>query len=713
MAAREFFSRVSAGNLTGAILEVAAPTGLNLALSRVSSVTAKAREGASRTEAVCPTPFIQPNQNFAMADPINIGCSVAPDADPQEVITNMVQERGRISQSIYQMISVSLPFVKVLEPTKEEFPSARGDVYTEVIFDIARPQETDVLDWQRVKAASPGYNPCCVQVKEIPYGSRTVSACLYRDAWKTPEFCKIDLAFKYERAKQIRQQYQIMAQWTKDIWAHWSVVAFQRSVVNVTLNGAYGMPENLGAYPTFAMPSSILTFHHLEEIYRRIKGEGGELGRVVEGHELVFIGPSEFAALEENYLRDVTNLGFRSSEVVLPAIGSVRKIDKYMFVLVDCPRRFRRPTPGETFEDCIINSTIRKEGPHGTYDARNPDYYNPEIAEFSEFLYFNASAVAWLVPPSAMTGADQMYPMSDFSGEFMLVNPQTENNVWQEIAYFAARYMAGMIARFPARARAGLANAVHGRYKDVCVDADGGESQVSFEQWPVLDCAKLIGQDRLQLLVKKGTLPSVCPDGHSLFLVSRKGKRFLVNSIISQEAYAGDEINTEGGTMAVIDFPTGLEAAATCREDCDPWEYLACLPAATASDNPASDECTSCTPVVPDTCTFTAVFHSDNVLDLVDGEGSALLGAQPGGGYTASTFEAAVNNWLDGIGDGNGTAVVTEGTVDNDFRWSVTITGTAGDTTTNTALSTAEVVYEDGLYEAGAGFVQTGDCTGA
>jgi hypothetical protein len=634
---------------------------------------------------------------------ITLGCHRGPDADPMTVITNMVQERGRISQVIYQQIAVTHPFLKVLEPSKKLFPSGMGDVLNEVVLDVSRPGEDTVLGWQRVQAARPGYNPCCVEFKEIPYGSRHVSACLYRDGWKSPAFCKVDLAFKYEREKQVAQQQMIMAQWTKDIWSHWSIVAFQRSVTCVSLTSAYGLPEQIGRYPAYAPPTSIVTFHHLEALYTRIKSAAGEFGRVVEGHELIFIGAQEFTAFEENYQRERVKFGFQSPEVMLPEIGSVRKVGKYMFVLQDTPRRFRQPQPGESFEDCLIPSVIQRETVRGTETVRNPDYYNPEIAKYSEFIYFNASAAEWLVPPEAMTGASQMYPPSDYSGEFLLINPATDKDPFQETVYFAARYMSGMIGRWPARARCGIALAVHDRFQDVCIDGQVGLPPDP-EKWFVLDCSEPIGTARLQLLLKKGTLPEICPDNHSLFAVTKQGHKFLINSIISQEAYLGDEIHTEGGTIVLIDFPEDLEDVATCREDCDGWDYVACLPSSTLSDNPVIAICGSCTPTTPDPepCTHTAHFNSDTVIDLVDALGAGLLGARPGGGYTAATFETALEGWL--AGNGGGSVTVTEGTAP-EYRWTVLITGN-----NHADLEGAQVIYEDGFYENGALLVRTGDC---
>lgn len=627
-----------------------------------------------------------------------IGCG-APDCEPQDVVTNMIQERGRLSKSIYQVISCSNPFVKVLEPSKEFFPSGMGDTLNEVVFDVARPNEKDVTNWQHVRGASPGYNPCCVQFRDIPYGSRTVSACLYRDGWKTPPFCKVDLAFKYQREKQIRQQKEIMAQWSKDIWAHWSVLAYQRSVTCLVLNSQYGLPEQIGAYPAFAKPTSALTFQHLEAIFRRVKAEGGELGRTVPQHELVFIGAEEFAFLEEQYIRDSVALGYRSSEVVLPEIGSVRKIGKYMFVIMDTPRRFRNPGVGENWEDAIVESLTHVPAQHGTITEANRDYYDPTVALYSEFIYFNASAAAWLVPPDAMTKADGWYPASDYSGEFKLINPPTDCDPFQETLYFAARYMAGMIARFPKRARAGLALAVHARYKDVCVDSCGGALPAEPEKYFVLECAKAIGQARLQFLVK-GVLPAVCPDGSSLFAVTKKGNRFIINSVISQEAYAGDSVNTEGGTICLVDFPESLEDAATCREECDAWDHIACLPTHTPSSDPTVAGCAGCSPnTISTECTFTIEFDSvDGPTRLADSGNNTLVTFSDGGNATAIAND--IEAWL----GANGTVEVAV----DEFHHTITITDAAGGPLT--LLPGAEITYDAGLGNASAAVFQSGDC---
>lgn len=634
-------------------------------------------------------------------NPMTVGCGVQPDSTPADIITKMVQEKGRLSQTINQITGLANTFIKVLEPTKEFFPSRTGDVLNELILDIARPQESDVLDWGVVRAASPGYNPCCVEMKEIPYGSRTVSACLYRDNWKSPEFCKVDLSFKYEREKQMRQQTEIMSQWTKDIWSNWSISAYQRSVMCMTLSSTYGLPEALGEYLTSALPTSPITFQHLEEIFRRIKGEGGEMGRTIPQHELIFIGAEEFAFLEEQYMIENERLGARGVDFVLPEIGSVKKLGKYMFVLLDAPRRFGTPAAGQTFEDVLVNSTIRVNSQHGTIDARNPDYYQESTAPYSEAIFFNASAAAWLVPPEAMVNGDSWFPASDYSGMFDLVNLKTAHDPFGENVYFAARFMAGMIARFPKRARAVLSLAVHGRYKDVCVESCEAAGPVEPEKWPVLECCEIMGGDRLQLLLKRDSpLPDNCPDNSSLFIVTINGNKYLIDTVVSQEAYAGDEINTEGGTLVTIELPPELSAAATCRADCDAWDYVACLPANTVSSDPTITGCAGCSPneFDPDVCTHSIIFDSvDGPITLRDSDDNVLITfvVPP----TAANVDASIETWL--LANGGGSATVTE----VDDHWEITITGN-----NNALLVGAYVIYDDGLHQSNADVVRVGDC---
>jgi hypothetical protein len=100
-------------------------------------------------------------------------------------------------------------------------------------------------------------------------------------------------------------------------------------------------------------------------------------------------------------------------------------------------------------------------------------------------------------------------------------------------------------------------------------------------------------------------------------------------------------------------------------------------------------------------CAFTAHFNSDTVLDLEDAEGAALIGARPGGGYTAASFRTKLITLIDDVA---ATVTVVEG-VEPEYGWTITVTG--GDAS---VLNGARVIYEDGFYESGAVFVRTGDC---
>lgn len=634
---------------------------------------------------------------------VSLGCGSA-TCDPKQVVTNLFQERGRISETIWERIAGANSFLAALAKTKQPFPAGNGEVLNRRILNIPRAKETDVLNWSRVGGATPGnpgYNPCCIEYKDIPYGDRFVSACMYQDGWKFPDFCIVDLVFKHEWEMVLQQWTESMSQWTDDVWGHWSVVAFQRSVQCATLNSQYAFPEQLGVYPNYA-PTSAITFQHCEEFYRRLKGAGASLSSAVPGFELVFIGDDEFAFLEEKYLKDASGLGNRGT-IMLPELGAVERIGKYLFVKMESPRRFRDRQAGESWEDCIVPCTIDVPAVHGTRTVRNPDYYNAAVARYTEIIFFNMAAVNWLTPPVPLSGGLNgfMAPQS-YAGDFILFNEKTDCDPMAKNGRFYADFMSGMIANFPERARCVMALAVHNRAKDTCPDSCVGNAPNEPEKWWVLDCAKILGENRVQLLIKKGTLPAECPDNHSLFAVDKGGNQFIIDTVVAQEAYTGDSIHTEGGTIVQIEFPSSLSAVANCRSECDGWDYVACLPSDTPSSDPTQAGCQGCSPnTVSSDCTFTAEFDSvDGPVKLMNSAGATLVTfSDPD---DAATVESDIQTWLDANGGGEATVTVDE------FHYVIVVTGAAG--AGKTALTGAEVEYDGGLGYPETAVVQTGDC---
>lgn len=641
----------------------------------------------------------------------SLGCG-SPSCNPKDVALKLLQERGRISETVWEYIASGNPFLAAMAKTKKHFPSGMGDTLNRRILNVNRAKEDDVLNWSRVGGATPavgetpGYSPCCVEYKEIPYGDRMVSACIYQDGWKSPDFCVVDLVFKHEWEMVLQQFTQIMSQWTADIWGHWSVMSFQRSVMCSTVNSQYAFPEQLGEYPPYN-PTSALTFQHCEEYYRRLKGAGSSLSSAIPGFELVFIGDDEFQFLLQKYKEDVEAIGNRGS-ITLPELGSVERIGKYMFVLMDCPRRFRDRAVGETWEDAIVPSTKEVPAVRGTRTVRNPDYYDQSVAVYSETIFFNMAAAEWLTPPQELaSGLNGFLAPQNYAGEFILFNEKTTCDPKAKMGAFYADFMSGMISNFPDRARCVLSLAVHNQAKDVCVDSCVGERPAEPEKWFVLDCAKVLGESQIQLLVKKGTLPSTCPDNHSLFAVDRKGNKFIIDTVVSQEAYAGDAIHTEGGTLVIVSFPSELSAAASCRNECEGWEYVACLPSNTPSSDPTATGCQGCSPnAVSDVCTFTAEFDSvDGPTSLKESDGTEMVAFSfaDADAPTAAEAETAIQTYLDA--HGGGTATVTL----DDYHWTIVITGAAGDG--KTELTGAEVAYDGGFGYPDSTVVQTGDCS--
>lgn len=631
---------------------------------------------------------------------ITLGCGY--QATPMDgvnadaILTELIQERGRLSGIVWQGIRLANPLLRMMEATKEFFPEGMGDVLTRPILDVSHANELTALNWGELKAAKPGSNPCCWTFNEITYGSRQVSACLYKYGEKTPQFCKLDLAFKYKREEQVRQLAQVWGERGRSVWGHWATNAYQKSVCNVTINASYGHPEEHGTYPAFCTPASILTYQHLEMLYVRIKAASGELGVPVQGHQMIVIGEEEFAELDLRYQKSCNAIGRQGDEVSIPDLGSVRRIGKYLFLLTDAPRRYRQPAAGESWDACIIPSTIMAPSFRGEMEMKNPDYHNPSIAVFTETLWFNQSAINWLVPPSAMTGATGLHPAANFSGEFIPVRPSQENDPFQLNVYFVSAYIAGTISNFPKRGRAILHLSVHQRPCDITLDGPTTGLPAEPTKYFIRDAAKLITAGHMQFLIK-GTLPGACPLGTSLFAVTRAGKRFLIDSVASTTAFAGDAINPAGTVLDVV-FPTSIQSAATVR-DCDPWDYIACLPAATMSNTPDNGGCTACgDDDAAAVCVLRSVFYSDNIVNVKNSAGTNLLSTAS---YTASTFKTALDTWMGS--NGGGTSTVTAGDATNGWRWEVAITGAAG--TALTTLRAAQgVTFDAGLNTGLAAF---------
>lgn len=607
-----------------------------------------------------------------MADMTITGAPNMPGAVANDIVTHMISEKGRLSQTIFSNIKRVDPFLAALAPTKRFFPAEFGDSVTDVVLDVNRPDETDILNWEEVKQARPGYNPGAQVYKDITYGSRTVSASLYKDGWKTPAFSKIDLSFKFKRERQLQQQFEIMSTWSQDIWSHWSRRAFQRSVVNVVLNQQYGHPESLGAYPA-TLPSSVLTFNHCEQLFLRLRGAGCELSQAVSGYELIFIGDEELQKLCELYFKTASaDYGARQNytigdsasripELNIPELGVVKKLGKYLFSTLQFPVRYRDRVAGESWEDAIVPSTIPLATERGTQTIENPDYRDPAVAKYSESYWMNLDAVTWLVPSSAMTSQSGPFPAIDYSGDFELIQPPkgSKDDPKSQTLYFLADFMSGMLATFPKRARAILSQAVHSLATDTSIDYDQYNVTATGTHYPVLQVSPLIGTLKYQLLVK-GTVPADAPTNASgLFAVMESGKTHLVSSVDAREAFAGDGVFNEAGELVNVTFATG-DGPDLVVDTVKSLSYLN-----------ESDVGVTYTPEVASYAVVT--IRGTEIKTLHNGADADQGNNAPWA--TAAAAKTNIDTYLTTV-HASLSCTVTGGTVDDDWEWMIRVDGT-------------------------------------
>lgn len=622
------------------------------------------------------------------------GASVA-DATAAEVITSMQNQPAWFSREIFQSLALENPFLTHVSRTKVFFNEGMGDTDTTLIFDVSAPNEKDVLNWQEVKEASPNYNPSrWTTTKEITYGHRKVSATLFRDAVRTPHFSKIDLTFKPRREKQLQQVRQIMLNWTRGIWSLWSTMAFVRSVNCRVLNTTWGdQAEQVGAYPTFTRPDTLLTFRLLETIAPSViftsrgfnSAAAAAAAMLPQDQQVVFIGYNEYQALIEQYMKElVTSFGNRPDETFIPELKlKATPLGKYMFVIVPYPRKYREPASNESWEDAIIESHIKVPADGGAAQGyvmkENPDYFNPGIAKYTESLWVNLDSVEWLVPPAAMTnamsdGKTEMFPATDYAGEFKPFH--SPEDPYQETVCYYARYMSGMKGLFPKRSRAILHLAAHPTATPYRLTGQQ-PSVAAGTRWNVQNVATN-SSGNLEFLIA-GTLPGSLPAGYTLYAVTRSGKRYIVASIVSNTAFAGNAKYAAGRKIELT-----LPTAVNNESPSDPWASLDALPNVVPSD------ITDSTTVK----TFAAYVVTDTVTGMVGADGTTnLLG---GSSYTsASALQTAIQTYLD-ANDG-GTASVTGGTALTGYLWTIKITGAAGDGLAELSDADAGIKFQDGI----------------
>jgi len=648
-------------------------------------------------------------------------CSLAPlvdCTDADKTITNLIEQKGYISDFVNAGMMVADPLINLLGRTKMEFPEGQGDSITRAVLEVTSPNELDGLNWNPLRSNYPGNSACCNTFREFTYGNRTATGCLSQIGYKSPEFCKVDIVLKRNFMDQLMGIVMSMRNVSVGVWKAWLQYSYPKNVYNTTLSNVWGHPENYGTYDAVARPTTAPTIEHLDIINERIRSVGGMIGTPIRGYQVIVMGRNAFNRMKRRRMEQNAGLvGARSAdfslpnyaELNIPDLGKVITFSGYAFLVVDKPRRFREKASNETWDDAIIPSTIQVNTDRGQKTNPNPDYYNSEVALYEESLWLNLEAVDWLVPPAALAkditvGGKTFFPALSYAGDFTAVH--CPEDPLKKTVRFYAEFMAGMMSRFPDKGRGLLHLAVH---QEACDDDDfvclRNTANILGNGNAIRWVATTATAGQLNFLIT-GSLPSACPPGYTLFAQTEKGLNYPIGSIVSTTAFPGNSTYPQAGNYVTIAFPTGYNAVATVRELCDPWKFIICLPNSTPSSDPDINPCGVCNnggtvPAGP--CTLEVVVTTDIVrgITLADGTTTTI----PVTNYTvAATLATAINTWLGS--NGGGTATVTQGPgLDNNNAWIITIVG-------STALVGASVVYDDGLVNTNTiTFGQQGDCT--
>jgi len=592
------------------------------------------------------------------------------DCDPDTVITQMQEERGKFSDDVSQQIQHCSNILRFAEKTKRQFPSGMGDYVKTMVLDIAQPSARDVIDHQkRLGSAKPNDSPCDIPCAKIPYGSHTVEACLFGWCWETDWFCKTDLAFKYKREKQIGQIKQIMTTWAAGIWDKWVWRSYQRSVQNYVLNANIPNQHGASGYP-LEDPTSIITIPWLDVITTRLRDAAGLIGSPAMGAWCILIGEEECKTLFDYYFKDgAEHFGVRQAHTMenykrydQALLGGCEyyEISNYKFFTECHAPRYRDRVGGESWDDALLDDREQVISAYGTESRVPAGYRDPDIAKYSEILIFNEEAVRWLTPPVGMTENNgfnvDRHPGYSYSGDFIPVRcPEDKDPLGKKVKYHA-EFVAGMESIFPKRGAAILALASHVQPEIETITYTLTPTEAPVDTVSVQASVPILPDGTLQIQTRD-KLPNVA-DGQRLFLVTAGDKKVKIATVSSN--FCEDL----GVWLHALTFDNAQAGACVPRE-CDQWKFVSVFPEGTA-DSTLVDEngCALCTSSA--TTPICVSYVGDNIRGV-------KVGTTTTEGTVAATLESAVQTYLDG--NEGGTVEITEGVAGNDYVWTICITG--------------------------------------
>lgn len=578
-------------------------------------------------------------------------------------------------------------FLMLFQNSKEFFPDGVGDVATFLIGSVEYPTLTQARNWQKLRES--GYdgvdNPCCFEYIEISSGYRTIKACLQKIGFKTPRWCKLDLAMKPWGEQQVSQLFRRLPEWSACVFSDFVQVNYHKNVYcHLALDG---MPSLFGQYPKH-YPNSQINMSYLTHLENDLHNARYFVNSITPQQYLVIIGDDEFQSLRDEWdSRESCKFGVRYpggrefTEMYLPGYnGRYYKFGQWLFFVIRNPLRYRERTGSESWDDCIVDYQISVKGEHGVDSKINPLYNDRSYAKYVETLIFHPDAIKVWLPSKKMTSAwnipgGRQFPATDLSGIFQFVPlPCDDDGLFMEMR---AKYVLGM-----SEWNRGLGRAILSLGTPRCLRIQKTEC----ESCPVEQCIKYSVtccnelSDGTVFIRYDGGLPDSCPEGYSWFLETHKGNFYRVTEFIEPTARAACKTQPAGTEAKVILSPNHPGKCGCCGKDCDPYKWITCRRASEVICASETPECCACgTPPAPDPedCVLEAMFFSDSVTGFLNLVSANVL---PSNSYNIETANATavlqtdLQNYL--TANGGGTAAVTLDL--EEALWTITITGNPG-----------------------------------
>lgn len=334
----------------------------------------------------------------------------------------LVQESGRFGPDIYNRIFPTSPVIGLTK--RGTFPQGMGHTISNLTYERSAPTDVEPT-WTNITVEDGGVvegGNCLPTATKIGAASTTRNFTLKRRALEGPDFCAVDLTFKFSLRKQLESILSILAEYSRIEWEiryrhDYFTLVGHKTVVDANYATT---SSTTGATYAAVCPTSILTQGVLNWSKGKLIRDGAVFGAL--GKEggmpimtlLTSMETSDRLIFENDDIRQDLRWG-KPSEL-LAAYGVERTYRGFYHVIDPFPRRFT--CAGGVYTEVAAFSTAAAT--KGTKAIVNTSY---ESAPYEESVIFHPDVYTSLIPEPVTNPAPNFrFDPVSYLGDWRLKN---------------------------------------------------------------------------------------------------------------------------------------------------------------------------------------------------------------------------------------------------------------------------------------------------